>query len=87
MAEPKIERVDESILEKQAKEIAGLRYEQVAYFIECLEENIRREAEKDEDKGRLKLASTLFDASDNLEIARKYVSQAWKICKPYMPKD
>jgi hypothetical protein len=66
-----------------ARELAGLRYDALARFLQILAGNIGDDAKKDEEKGRHKLAETLDLLAGRLFAASKAAEEAWNICQPH----
>lgn len=67
-----------------AEEIGNLRYDALADFLDLLSKKIRKDGEKDENRGRVKLATQLFSATDSLEKSKENIDEAWRISEPYM---
>jgi hypothetical protein len=74
-------------LEDLAEKLGDLHYEALAEFLDYFSKKIERDAQADEDRGRMKLSGSLLMASDELMHAQIYINNAWKISKPYMDKD
>lgn len=83
---PKNVKGFEGSLEKLAKSIGNMAYDEVANFIGELADDLKRQADSDLAKGRRKLAYELYVAADELYDAKKRMESAWEICKPYMTK-
>ena len=71
-------------LDDLAKAVGNMRYDCTAEFIEKLADDIQRQADSDNTKGRAKLAKKLYFTAQGLYYARDILLSAWKICKPYM---
>lgn len=67
-----------------AEEIGDLRYDSLSEFLDLLQKKIHRDADKDNERGRLKLSTNLYSISASLLDAKKSCDEAWIICKPYM---
>lgn len=74
----------EGLLDQLAKSIGSMAYEQTAYFIRKLADDIKRQADADSARGRIKLASELYSTANKLYEAKERIDLAWKICEPYM---
>ena len=71
-------------LEELAYAVGNMTYDQTALFIEKLAEDLKRQADSDYARGRVKLASEMYRAVENLQKAKEHIDAAWKICIPYM---
>ena len=71
-------------LEDLARELGNLRYDYLNEFLEDLELDLRRQADKDKESGRVQLAERLYATADSLAVTRHKLDEAWKVCKPYM---
>lgn len=71
-------------LEELATAIGNLEYSSVELFLGELSKDIERQADADTRKGRRKLSGKLYDVARGLDYARRQMSEAWKICEPYM---
>ena len=71
-------------LEDLAKAVGNMTYDQTALFVEKLADDIKRQANADLGRGKIKLFTQLNYASRELYEARARIAEAWKICKPYM---
>lgn len=76
----------EGTSEKLAIELGDLTYDSLAIFLEQLSTKLEQDGDADFNRGRLKLAKSLKDASKNIEKAAKSIETAWQICEPYMKK-
>ena len=61
-----------------------MAYDQTASFIEKLADDLKRQADADNARGRIKLAKELYAAAEKMYGARDKMHLAWKICEPYM---
>ena len=78
----------EGNFEKLAEEIGDLRYDTLAEFLELLGKKIEIDGQKDNSRGRTKLANSLQGSAKALIESSKNIKEAWRICEPYMfPKD
>ena len=71
-------------LEELAHAVGNMTYDQIALFIEKLAESLKRQADSDFARGRVKLASNMYQAVEYLLKAKERVDAAWDICFPYM---
>lgn len=71
-------------LEQLAFAVGNMSYDQTASFIEKLADDLKRQANADEKRGRKRLASKLHAAANELYQARDEMLLTWKICEPYM---
>lgn len=69
-----------------AKAIGGMRYEQVALFIQAFSDDILRQAYADLERGRPQLAESLYASAEALNLAKEKMDEVWEICKPFMKK-
>ncbi|MDP3990390.1 MAG: hypothetical protein Q8Q01_04250 [archaeon] len=74
----------EGSLEQLANAVGNMTYDQTASFIEKLADDIKRQADADSARGRIKLASELYATAERLYKAKETMVLAWEICKPYM---
>jgi hypothetical protein len=75
-------------LEQLAEEVGDLFYDSLSEFLRLLSEKIRRDAESDQRRGRVKLAGELRACAEQLAQASARIAHAWEICEPYMqPRD
>jgi hypothetical protein len=70
--------------EQLAEEIGNLRYDTLSNFLELLATKIKKDGQKDEGRGRQKLANLLYQTSNLLEDSAKTMSKTWDLCEPYM---
>ncbi len=66
-----------------AKAVTKLRYDALSRFLRVLGVQLREDARRDEDAGRVQLADRLLDASLDISKAAEDIDRAWKISKPY----
>ena len=71
-------------LEELAYAVGNMTYDQTALFIKKLAEDLKRQADSDFARGRVKLASEMYHAVEHLLKAKERVDVAWSICVPYM---
>ena len=81
---PKTVKGFQGSLDELAKSIGNMTYDQTSSFIEKLANDIKRQADADFQRGRVKLASQLYATADELYHARDKMNVAWNICEPYM---
>ena len=74
-------------LEELANNVGTMRYDRVQEFLDLLARNIEEQAIADESRNRPQLASKLRLAADALYHSTDALSEAWKICKPYMKEE
>ncbi len=70
-------------LKDLATQIGDLRYDALADFLDALSQKITSDAQKDEARGRIKLAKNLYETAQKLAEAEKNILAAWKICEPF----
>lgn len=70
-------------LDKLAEDLSRLRYDALAKFLCSLGGYITNDADKDRQRGRVKLASRLREAGRALDKATDHINVAWKISAPY----
>lgn len=80
-----VERFDGTLVEL-AEDLGNLRYDALAQFLSALSAKIEHDSNKDEQRGRQKLATALHDCAEHLTLSAKAIEQAWDICEPYMHK-
>lgn len=71
-------------LEDLAQAVGNMRYDHTLAFIESLADDLKRQADNDKAKGRVKLAEKLYATAGELYSARDELLAAWEICKPFM---
>jgi len=64
--------------------IGDLRYDSLAEFLEALSQKLYKDGRADEVRGRVKLSSSLFQASKAIKDAKVNIDESWRISKPYM---
>ncbi len=62
-------------------DLANLRYDALASVLKDLADSLLCDAAKDEDAGRICLASKLWTASNRVGEAAISIREAWKICE------
>ena len=77
----------EGSFEKLVEEIGDLRYDALADFLDLFSKKIFKDGEKDAERGRGKLSTSLFDASQSIDEARVNIERALKISKPFMQEE
>ena len=70
--------------ENLPRQLANLRYDVLADFLQELRLAIAVDSYKDRSNGKVKLAEKLIKASNNLDDAKDHIEEAWEICKPHM---
>ena len=73
-----------SSLEDLAKAVGNMSYDQTALFIKHLADDIQRQAESDEKRGRRKLSILLYKTAEDLRRAKENMDSVWRICRQYM---
>ncbi|MCP4442968.1 MAG: hypothetical protein GY810_29020 [Aureispira sp.] len=66
------------------EELGNLRYDALANILDLLAQKIEQDGQKDAERRRVKLASNLFAAAQNLNETKEAIEKAWDICEPYM---
>lgn len=74
----------EGSLDKLARSVGNMTYDQTSSFIEKLAKDIERQADEDLKRGRKKLASKLYATADALYKAKDEMNLAWNVCEAYM---
>lgn len=75
-----------SDMEVLAGMIGDLHYEALTLLFVHLKEKITADSFKDKDAGRIKIANSLWEASDHIELAAHHFNDCWQISKPFMKK-
>lgn len=70
-------------LDELATKIGDLRYDALAEFLQKLAQKIEIDAQKDEARGRVKLATSLHNTAHCLTDCSQHIQKAWVICEPY----
>ena len=66
--------------------IGDLYYDSLSEFLQLLSQKLETDSFKDKERGRIKLAKSLKEASENIKKSVSNISDAWKISKPYINK-
>ncbi len=74
----------EGSLEQLVQAVGNMTYDQVAFFIDKFADDLKRQADADNSRGKIKLANELYAAAEKMYEARDKMGRAWEICKPYM---
>ena len=74
-------------LEDLAAAIATMQYDRIGDFMSMLAGEIAKQSGDDWKKGRSRLAARLRVVSHDIMMVEHGVRAAWKICKPFMPKE
>jgi hypothetical protein len=77
-------KLDYVTFEKLARDLADLRYDALAEFLEKLRIQIGSDGENDFDKDRRQLAAALKECYFDLGSAQEDIEEAWRISEPYM---
>ncbi|MGD1905188.1 MAG: hypothetical protein ACFB0C_04245 [Leptolyngbyaceae cyanobacterium] len=67
-----------------AEQIGNLQYDTLAELLDLLAQKVAKDADKDQGRGRVKLAQELSNCSNHLAVAAHHISKAWQICEPYV---
>lgn len=67
-----------------ATNIGDLRYDTLSELLALLSQKIQKDGNKDQERGRIKLAKELHDCSKLLEQSKKAIDEAWRISEPFM---
>lgn len=67
-----------------ALDLSNLRYDVLAEVLKELSKKLEIDAEKDLERGRVKLHHHLINASLKVNDSCEEITKAWIICKPYM---
>ena len=70
-----------------ATDIGDLRYDALSDFLNLLSDKIKRDGDKDFERGRVKLAKQLHACADDLKQSKAKIDEAWRISKPFMRKE
>lgn len=70
-------------IDELAVKIGDLRYDALAEFLQKLAQKIEADAQKDGGRGRVKLATCLYNTAQGLTDCSQYIEKAWVICEPY----
>ncbi|MBT7903503.1 hypothetical protein HN587_06590 [Candidatus Woesearchaeota archaeon] len=71
-------------LDELACAIGNMTYDQTAEVIGKLADDLKRQADADHARGRVKLATELYATAERLYSSRDRMNAAWTICIPYM---
>ena len=74
----------EGNLTQLAQEIASLRYDRLAEFLDALRVKLAIDSEDDQSVDRFKLAAQLNEAAISIESALTAIENAWEISKPFV---
>ena len=67
-----------------ALRVGDLYYDDLAMFLDALHKKLHIDAKADENRGRKKLAESLYDASNAIEKASNDIQKSWDICHTHM---
>jgi hypothetical protein len=70
-------------MEELVEEIGNLKYDALSKFLELLANKIHNDGEKDKQRNRVKLSRNLFNGAEKIRESRRFIDQAWIICKPF----
>ncbi|SFV61018.1 Putative esterase, FIGfam005057 [hydrothermal vent metagenome] len=68
-------------LEELANRTGDLYYDNLAYFLEKLSAKLESDAKADKQRGREKLAKTLFKSASLLQQSSQEIEKAWQVCE------
>jgi len=71
-------------LEELAVAIENMRYDKTVELLSHLAESFRRRSVDDRRMGRIALSNALYNVYTRTKVVSGYVSDAWKVCQPYM---
>jgi len=71
-------------IDELAQAIGNTTYDISVAFLEKLADDYHRQAQADEARGRVRLATQLYATAEKLYEAKSAMQKAWTICKPYM---
>ncbi len=74
-------------LKDVAEDVADLRYDKTEEFLTLFSEKIKKDAEADFGRGRVRLSESLHATSKALLEAKEHMAKAWRISEPYMKDD
>ena len=70
-----------------ADDVGNLKYDALAEFLRLLAAKIERDGSKDAARGRVRLSSALQNCAAQIAVSATEANEAWRIAKPFMPKD
>lgn len=70
-------------MEDLAQDVACLRYDKVAEFLGHLSNELQKQKDGDEARGRVQLASRLEETVHALYFAKDRMWETWNLCAPY----
>jgi hypothetical protein len=71
-------------IQELADKIGDLRYDTLNELLIKLATKIKKDALKDRNRGRTKLANQLDNAAKNIELSAENIDKAWVICEPFV---
>jgi hypothetical protein len=71
-------------LEELSENIGDLYYDSLSEFLQLLSKKLEKDSLKDRGRGRIKLANSLKEASENIKNSASNISDAWDICEPFI---
>ena len=77
-----VEKYDGSI-SQLANDIGDLKYDTLAEFLKLLAKKIQEDGDKDQTRGRVKLARELHSCAHDLRLGKIAIDKAWEISKPF----
>ena len=80
-------KIENYSLEKIHEQIGDLRYDLLLNFFTNFQKKIANDAQKDKDKGRVKLGNKLDEIAHHLGKSVDRMEEIVKICKPYIEEE
>ena len=71
-------------LNELVTDIGDLRYDALSNFLSLLSDKLKRDGDKDFERGRVNLAKQLHGCADDLKQSKAKIDEAWRISKPFM---
>lgn len=79
--------IDGKSVEQVAHQVAALRYDYLALFVQCLSREITAQAEADAARGRHGLSALLDRLAADLAAAGTATEVVFEFCAPYMQEE
>jgi hypothetical protein len=79
----KVHNIENSEL---AEKIGDLYYDSLSELLEKLSKKLEADGVADKNRGRSKLANSLFEASQHIQKAKESIDISWQISKPHCKK-
>lgn len=74
----------EGSIDELVKAIGITKYDVAVEFLAKLGDEYKLQGDGDLKRGRVKLASKLYETANRLYAARDKMKETWELCKPYM---